>query len=252
MSALGLPSLRRNIVAHYRTRKWAQWRQRAVRAAAWSCFGVAIGFNVEPVGRALLEGPRQTVHATAEERRALDRLRTVGVQLISDFSSEELRARLITSKEALALAAHFDTLPDPQAAGSRRWLVGSSPGRLGRSEAIAILGQFVAEQPPARRGEIAALLSELAVALPISIEFVRWVAELPEDARSPVQLVSLRRLATLPKAWIERLATISIAYTGPGNPYRDAPPPYPCIDPASNTRWWRGATPLFTCTVAIQ
>lgn len=252
MSALGLPELRRDILARYRSLRRARWRRAAVRAAILWCFGVAVGFNVEPALRAILEGPREAVQATSEERRALDRLRAVGVQLVSDLSAKELRTRLITSRDALALAAMFDELPDARAPGSRRWLIGTSTGRLGRAEAIGLLGRFIAEQPPARRAEIATLLARLGVALPSSAEFVRWVAELPEDARTVGHLAALRQLAVFPRPALQRLATIAATYPGPGDQYRDAPPPYPCIDPVSNTRWYRDRRPLFTCTVAIQ
>lgn len=252
MSALGLPELRRDILARYRALRRAHWRRLAVRTAIWWCFGVAIGFNVEPALRAILEGPRDTVHATAEERRALDRLRAVNVRLVSNLSADELRGRLEMSTEALALAALFDKLPDSRSPGSHRWLIGTSTGRLGRPEAIALLGRFIAEQPLTRRAEIATLLALLGAALPSSAEFVQWVAELPEDARTPGRLAALRQLAAFPEPSLQRLATIAATYSGPGDQYRDAPPPYPCIDPVSNTRWFRDRKPLFTCTVAIQ
>lgn len=252
MSALSLPELRRGILARYRTLRWVQRRRLAIRMAIGWCFGVAVGFNVEPTYRAVVEGPRDFINATADERLALDRLRAVGLRMVLNLSADEFRVRLTTSTEALALAAQFDALPNSDVPAAHRWWPGNSQGRLGRPEAIALLGRFLAEQPSGRRTEMGALLVELGSALPLSTEYVRWVAELPQEARTMEHLAALRELAALPKPWIQRLAAIAGTYAGPGKDYLNTPPPYPCIDPVANTRWLRDRKPLFTCTVAIQ
>lgn len=250
MSVLDLPALQQRIQGRHRSLIWAKWRTQARWALLWASLGTAVGFNSQPLYRALLEGPIDVVTVTPDERRSLDLLRVAGVRLMARLSPDDLRARLSASASAIYLAVLLDGLPDARAATEEGWLIRGSPGRLGRADAIAMLARYIAEQPPDRRASIAELIATLGVALPQSQELVHWVAELPRSAQNAPHVAALRHLANLPATQLQALVTIAYAYRGPGEGYARVAP-YPCLDAVSNA-WKRGRQPFPTCTVGLH